>query len=149
MTGLRMAVSGIKGLWHLALRVKDVSRSRAFYEGLFGMRVVWAPDPDTLYLSSGRDNLALHQIPPSELSQYHASQGQLLDHLGIVVDSPETVERLFQRVEQDGIPIVRRPRRHRDGSYSCYIADPDGNTVQILYEPTISADEAGVKDRDG
>jgi catechol 2,3-dioxygenase-like lactoylglutathione lyase family enzyme len=140
--------SGIKGLWHLALRVKDLSRSRAFYEGLFGMAVVWAPDPDNLYLSSGRDNLALHQIPPGELPQYQASQGQLLDHLGIVVDSPETVDRLFQRVEQDGIPIVHRPRRHRDGSYSCYIADPDGNTVQILYEPTISADRAGAKDRD-
>ncbi len=143
-----MGASGVKGLWHLALRVKDLSRSRAFYEGLFGMNVVWAPDPDNLYLSSGRDNLALHQIPPGELSQYQASQGQFLDHLGIVVDCPETVDRLFQRVEQDGIPIVHRPRRHRDGSYSCYIADPDGNTVQILYEPTISADGAGANGRD-
>ena len=69
-----MVAPGIKGLWHLALRVKDVSRSRAFYEGLFGMNVVWAPDPDNLYLSSGRDNLALHQIPPGEVSRYQASQ---------------------------------------------------------------------------
>jgi hypothetical protein len=33
---------------------------------------------------------------------------------------------------------VRRPKRHRDGSYSFYVADPDGNTVQVLFEPTIS-----------
>jgi catechol-2,3-dioxygenase len=33
---------------------------------------------------------------------------------------------------------VHRPKRHRDGSYSFYVADPDGNTVQVLYEPTIS-----------
>ena len=54
---------GLKGLWHVALKVTDLKRSQAFYEGLFDMRVVWAPDADNVYLSSGRDNLALHQIP--------------------------------------------------------------------------------------
>lgn len=133
-----MADAGIKGLWHLALNVTDVARSRAFYEGLFGMAVVWAPDENNLYLSSGRDNLALHQIPPAELPRYKAAQAQRLDHLGIVVDSQDTVDRLFQLAEQGGIPIVHRPRRHRDESYSCYVSDPDGNTVQILFVPGVS-----------
>ena len=133
-----MAVSGILGLWHLALRVKDLERSRAFYETLFGMKVVWAPDPDNLYLSSGRDNLALHQIARAEVDSYQA-QGQLLDHLGMMVDSPDTVDRLFGQVEQNGVPIVHRPKQHRDGSYSFYVADPDGNTVQVLYVPGLSS----------
>ncbi|HEV8539977.1 MAG TPA: VOC family protein [Nitrospiraceae bacterium] len=133
-----MAVPGVRGLWHLALRVKDLKRSRAFYEGLFGMKVVWEPDADNLYLSSGSDNLALHQIPAADLADYEQRRGQYLDHFGIVVDSPDSVDRLFQRMEQEGVTIVHRPKRHRDGSYSFYAADPDGNTIQILYEPTIS-----------
>jgi len=133
-----MAPSGIRGLWHVALRVTDLARSRAFYEGLFGMRPVWQPDPDNLYLSSGMDNLALHQIPSAELGEYRDRRAQFLDHIGIVVDKPETVDHLFAQAEQVGSPIVHRPKRHRDGSYSCYLADPDGNTIQILYEPTIS-----------
>ncbi|MEW6544258.1 MAG: VOC family protein [Nitrospirota bacterium] len=131
----------IRGLWHVALRVRDLQQSHSFYEGLFGMRVVWQPDPENLYLSTGRDNLALHQVPPGEWAGDREPSRQALDHLGFVVDSPETVDRLFARVEREGIPVVHRPKRHRDGSYSCYVADPDGNTVQILYEPTISRPE--------
>src|SRR5205823_1929925 len=39
---------------------------------------------------------------------------------------------------QNGAKILTVPKRHRDGSYSCYLADPDGNTIQILYDATIS-----------
>lgn len=133
-----MPISGMRGLWHLALRVRDLGKSRTFYEALFGMRVVWQPDPDNLYLSSGRDNLALHQVPAGELADDPGRRGQFLDHLGFVVETEAVVDRLFEQAERQGVPIVHRPRRHRDGSYSCYLADPDGNTVQVLYEPTIS-----------
>jgi predicted lactoylglutathione lyase len=34
--------------------------------------------------------------------------------------------------------IIKPPKQHRDGSYSFYVADPDGNVVQVLYEPAIS-----------
>lgn len=128
----------MRGLRHLALRVTDLRRSRAFYEALFGMRVVWKPDEDNLYLSSGSDNLALHQIPVGELDQYQPGRGQFLDHFGFIMDSPEAVDRMFEQVERSGARIVHRPKRHRDDSYSFYLADPDGNTIQVLYEPTIS-----------
>jgi catechol 2,3-dioxygenase-like lactoylglutathione lyase family enzyme len=130
--------SGLKGLWHLALKVTDLSRSLIFYETLFGMRVLWRPDSENVYLSSGQDNLALHQIPLSEVANYKQGVGQYLDHLGFIVDSPDTVDQLCREAEQAQATIVKRPKRHRDGSYSFYLADPDGNTVQVLYEPNIS-----------
>ena len=132
------ASQGVKGLWHLALKVTDLTRSQTFYQMLFGMRIVWRPDPENVYLSSGQDNLALHRIPASELSQYKQNAGQYLDHLGFIVDAPDTVDRLFRLAEQAEATIVNPPKRHRDGSYSFYMADPDGNTVQVLYEPNIS-----------
>jgi catechol 2,3-dioxygenase-like lactoylglutathione lyase family enzyme len=133
-----MNALGILGLWHLALKVRDIKRSRAFYEELFGMKVVWQPDSENVYLSSGRDNLALHQITPSDMTQYKDQRGQFLDHLGVIMESAEAVDRLFVQAEVAGHKVVHRPRQHRDGSYSFYLADPDGNTVQVLYEPTVS-----------
>lgn len=130
--------SGIRGLRHLALRVTDLARSRKFYEDLFGMTVVWQPDPENVYLSSGADNLALHQVPPADVSRYRSAKDQLLDHLGFIVDSPASVDRLFAQAGQSGATIVKPLRQHRDGSYSFYLADPDGNVVQVLYEPNIS-----------
>src|SRR6266545_8198478 len=133
-----MADSGIRGLRHLALKVTDLARSRKFYEELFGMKVVWEPDPENVYLSSGPDNLALHQIPAVDVARYRPAEDQLLDHLGFIMDSTASVDRLLKQAERFGATIVKPAKQHRDGSYSFYMADPDGNVVQVLYEPATS-----------
>ncbi len=133
-----MSAPVIRGLRHLALRVIDVRQSRAFYECLFGMRVVWQPDPDHVYLSSGADNLALHQVPLDEMADRFDGRNRAMDHFGFVVETPQDVDRMFEWIEQNGVKIVHRPKRHRDGSYSFYLADPDDNTIQVLYQPAIS-----------
>ncbi len=127
-----------RGLRHLALNVADVSISAEFYSSLFGMRVVWQPDPDNAYLSSGCDNLALHRV---SLDPFPSRQR--LDHLGFIVESPEDVDRAAETLASRRIPLLRPPRTHRDGSRSLYFADPDGNVIQVLYEPTLSAQHLG------
>lgn len=130
------------GLRHLALRVSDLRRSRAFYERFLGMKVVWEPDGENIYFSSGNDNLALHQIPAAELNAYQPGSGQRLDHFGVIVESPQAVDAFFADVQHDaarfGATIAKPPKQHRDGSYSFYFTDPDGNMIQALYEPTVS-----------
>ena len=131
-----------RGLRHVALRVTSLARSRAFYEELLSMKVVWEPDADNVYLSSGSDNLALHQIAPGELAAYQPPKAQLLDHIGVLLDDPQTVDEMYKTLEPRivalGGAIAKAPKRHRDGSYSFYFSDPDGNVIQALYEPTIS-----------
>jgi len=128
-----------RGLRHLALNVKDVPTAVAFYTTLFGMHVVWQPDAENAYLSSGCDNLALHQIPQvctEALQTKH--NGQSLDHFGFVVEHSTDVDRAAEILTAEQVPIIAAPRTHRDGSRSLYCKDPDGNVIQILYEPSLS-----------
>src|SRR5262245_14004027 len=117
----------LRGLRHLALRVSDMRKARDFYQGLLGMKTVWEPDPENVYLSSGEDNLALHQIPNAELSEYRQGVGQFLDHFGFLVEKPAVVEDIFKKMKAAGIRIIKPVKQHRDGSVSFYMADPDGN----------------------
>ncbi len=126
------------GLRHLALRVTDMARSRGFYEGLLGLKPVWEPDAGSVYLSSGSDNLALHLMNDEERRSFQAGGVQSMDHLGFIVDTPEAVRILEEKMTGAGVKIVKGYKDHRDGSSSFYMADPDENIIQILFEPNIS-----------
>jgi hypothetical protein len=63
------------------------------------MKVVWEPDVDNVYLSSGDDNLALHQISQGELAAYQPPKAQLLDHIGIILEDPGSVDRMYREIE--------------------------------------------------
>jgi catechol 2,3-dioxygenase-like lactoylglutathione lyase family enzyme len=120
---------------HIALKVKNAARAKEFYCRLFGMEVVWEPDSQNIYLSSGWDNIAIHEVP-KEFSQGAAEMQ--LDHLGFVVESIGRVKELEQEFVSQGVKIVHPFKIHRDGSASFYCADPDGIVIQLLYEPTLS-----------
>jgi catechol 2,3-dioxygenase-like lactoylglutathione lyase family enzyme len=121
-----------RGMRHLALRVNDVARTTEFYARVFGMHLAWQPDSDNAYLSSGCDNLALHRGGPGD------SGAGALDHLGFVVATVADLEAGWQWAQAERLDIVHPLRHHRDGSVSFYIRDPDGNVIQLLFEPNIS-----------
>ena len=129
-------IAGLKGMRHIALKVTDVARSKSFYREMFGMDVVWEPDAQNVYLSSGCDNIALHEV--SRDFAAGAAEKQL-DHLGFVVESIARVKELEQEFAARGVPIIHPFKVHRDGSASFYCADPDGVVIQMLYEPGLSA----------
>ncbi len=134
------ALSGLMGMRHIALNVRDVERSKAFYQEVLGMEVVWQPDPRNVYLSSGSDNLALHETPDGRAP---AAATSSLDHLGFIVSDIDRVQKLEGEFRAREVTIIKPFKRHRDGSASFYCADPDGVVIQMLYEPTLSGQRIG------
>jgi catechol 2,3-dioxygenase-like lactoylglutathione lyase family enzyme len=128
-------MAGLKGMRHIALKVRSAARSKKFYQDILGMDVVWEPDPQNVYLSSGCDNIAIHEVTDSFAERAEERQ---LDHLGFVVESVDRVKELEEDFRTRGVTIVHAFKVHRDGSASFYCADPDGIVIQMLYEPHLS-----------
>lgn len=129
-------IAGLKGMRHIALKVSNAARAKKFYRDVLGMDIVWEPDPLNIYLSSGCDNLAIHEVSPNLIQTGDEKQ---LDHLGFLVESIERVQDLEREFRANGVTIVHPFKLHRDGSASFYCADPDGIVIQLLYEPILSA----------
>jgi catechol 2,3-dioxygenase-like lactoylglutathione lyase family enzyme len=120
-----------RGMHHVALNVENLAACEHFYVSLLGMQVEWRPDDKSLYLSSGSDNLALHQ------SAIPLNGTQHLNHIGFIIESPAHVNEWYQFLLENQVRMKTEPRQHRDGAYSFYCFDPDGNTVQMIYHPPL------------
>ena len=97
-------VETLDSLHHVAVSVHDVARAVEWYSATFRCEVVYR-DETWAMLRFANVHLALvvpHQHPP---------------HLGFVTPKADSYGEL---------------KLHRDGTRSIYIADPDGNPVELL-----------------
>ena len=116
------------GLRHAALRVKDLPAAEDFFVRVLGYAVEWRPDTENVYLTRDGDNVALHR------AEAPAGVG-MLDHLGIFVPRAEDVDGWERHLDALGVRLVARPRNHRDGTRSLYVAGPEGLVVQVIHHP--------------
>ncbi len=131
MTDTSAAPPPTLGIRHVALKVKDLGRAEAFYSGILGYRVEWRPDADNVYLTRDADNLALHVG--------ESGPGGALDHFGIMLKKPEDVDAWAGYLKGRGVSLKKEPKTHRDGARSFYVNDPEGNLIQFICHPPISA----------
>ena len=129
------------GLRHVALRVANAQKSKAFYTEFFGMDLEWEPDPKNVYLTTaGQDNLAIH-----EEENWEGAHGpQALDHIGFMMRTQDEVDKLHKKAVEKGYEIAKAPKQHRDGAYSFYMKDPDGYIVQVICHPPIVKATSGL-----
>jgi lactoylglutathione lyase len=122
-------------LEHAALWTPDLERARAFYETYFdataGEKYV-NPDKDfSSYFLTFDDGARLELMHTPALSATADPPAAGYAHVAIALGSEAAVDRLTERLREDGFPVLDGPRRTGDGYYESVVADPDGNRVEL------------------
>jgi 4-oxalocrotonate tautomerase family enzyme len=114
----------ILGFAHMLLQVADLEASRRFYADLLGFTERKAKP-----LADGRPFVPFHQ--GIALTTGGPGKPLQIDHMAFRVDG---VEALAGRLEQGGVKFFQALH---DGIYgrTVYVADPDGNKVELYEEP--------------
>ena len=121
-------------LRHLALRCRDMERSRRFYEEVIGFKFVdYRPSRQGLDLSDGVNNITILQHSAVERPVFE--EGNEYIHFGIIV---EDLEAVWKRLHAWGAMFSRDDVKQRKPidphvlpPRSFKVLDPDGNVVDI------------------
>lgn len=122
----------IAGIDHLVLRVADVERSIRFYEDVLGAKV--ERHVERIGLVQMRAGRSMIDLVPGEPAA--GAKGRNLDHFCLRID-PWHEAAIRAHLGRHGIDAGETASRYGaegDGP-SIYIADPDGNTVELKGPP--------------
>jgi phenylpyruvate tautomerase PptA (4-oxalocrotonate tautomerase family)/catechol 2,3-dioxygenase-like lactoylglutathione lyase family enzyme len=108
------------GLGHLLLQVSDLEAAEGFYLGFLGLTV-----RKRERFRDGRPLVVTHE--GLGLTDGRPEGQGPLEHFAL---RGRSIEQLAARARERGVPIVRGPERSGYG-LSLYLADPDGNTVEL------------------
>ena len=121
----------VLGLSHVALFVKDVDQSRAFYKDFLGYAEPYSVnDPDgKLHLTW----IKINDLQTIELFPQRQAGTDRLNHVALLVDDAEAMRTYLA---SKGVNVPDKVPKGRIGNSNFTIKDPDGHGVEIVrYEP--------------
>lgn len=129
----------VKDLGHIVLYVRNLARSTAFYRDVLGFRPV-TPEggmgfPATAFVSaSGRTHHELLLIEVGEDAQPQPAGRRVgLYHFGLKVgENDDELREALDRLTEAGVKVLGAS--DHTVSHSLYIADPDGNEVELYVD---------------
>jgi len=122
----------IQGVLHFSLPVSDLDRSRKFYEGLLGMKVV-EQSARMVFLRTGdnyfilaKGNAPLRCDAPQTTPVHHAFKVK-----------PEEFQSSIDYLRKNGIEVFNIEDRNQGVFWGpqAYFLDPDGNKLEIYAGP--------------
>ncbi|HWH78215.1 MAG TPA: VOC family protein [Candidatus Binatus sp.] len=120
------------GLLHFSLPVTDLNRSRSFYEGVLGMKVV-EQSPRMVFLQTGDDYLILAK--GNDVMKYDTSKSTPVHHAFKV--KPEEFQSSIDDLRKNGVEVFNIEDRNTGVFWGpqAYFLDPDGNKLEIYAGP--------------
>lgn len=117
------------------LFVEDMGRMIRFYRDVLGFEIQESEDAGNVYLVKDGTLFLLYGRKDFEKMtsrKYEYVKG-LNGHaeMALYVDTFEEVDRAFARVVAQGAVPVLEPETEPWGQRTCYIADPEGNLIEI------------------
>ncbi|HVA92406.1 MAG TPA: VOC family protein [Chloroflexota bacterium] len=124
----------ITSIGHLAFHITDLNRSLDFYCTKLGFREAFrldregTPSPWIVYIQVTPGQF-IELFPGATLADSPAAEGLSYHHLALTVDDMEaTLRDLGAR----GIPTPGSPTQGVDGNWQYWLADPDGNRIELM-----------------
>lgn len=119
----------------VGLFVEDMAKMVAFYRDVVGFPLEWdGADPSVIVEMEGLRFLLFGRADFEALTgqnyMYPAGQGGTFE-LALDVDTPHEVDREYERMVGLGAIPVIAPKTYPWGLRSCYVADPEGNLIEI------------------
>src|SRR6185369_6170684 len=108
---------------HVTLRVKELGRSKAFYQKLLGLPLL-REDKDTCRLGLSRGFLSLWQDSASGIDHWCVGVEPFTHVKASATD--RTRDTVRESLKRDGYSL-----RQDEGDSTIYVRDPDGNVVQL------------------
>jgi catechol 2,3-dioxygenase-like lactoylglutathione lyase family enzyme len=127
-----MAISGVR-FGHVAFRVADVERSVKWYADAFGARKVFHGEPQ-----AGRQELTFLEIAPGQHIEIFTNGKEKsqtpadaigYQHYCLVVDDIDATIRHLATMNVHPERPVREGRSHYR---IAFVADPDGNVIELM-----------------
>jgi metallothiol transferase len=120
------------GLLHFSLPVIDLDRSRKFYEGVLGMKVV-EQSPRMVFLQTGDDFLILAK--GNEPLKYDSAKSTPVHHAFKV--KPDEFQWSIDDLRKNGVEVFNIEERNTGVFWGpqAYFLDPDGNKLEIYAGP--------------
>lgn len=116
------------GLTHIALPVRSLAASTAFYADYAAMQVIHER-PGVAWVSDGVHPFAIVLLETDQ--QIHPLLP--MAHLGVCVASHAEVDRLCARAVEEGRLLRAAEQTPPPVGYWALIADPDGHTLEVSY----------------
>ena len=127
---------GLRAIDHIVLRVRDIDAMRRFYCDVLGAEhVAWRAHFGMSHLRVGSSMIDLVAVDGPLGSKGGAApgaEGRNLDHLCLRVD-PFDQDAIVAHLEKHGVAVgeIRRRFGAEGNGVSIYLADPEGNTVEL------------------
>jgi glyoxylase I family protein len=126
----------IREIDHIVLRVRDIAAMRRFYCDVLGAsHVAWRPEFGMSHLRVGSAMIDLITADGPLGRQGGAAagkEGRNLDHFCLRVE-PFDQEAIVAHLKNHGVAVgeIRRRYGAEGNGVSIYLADPEGNTVEL------------------
>jgi methylmalonyl-CoA/ethylmalonyl-CoA epimerase len=127
------SIQMIESLGQVALTVRDVERSMAFYRDALGLRFLFAPMPTLAFLMIGDVRLML-STPEGEFTP----GGSTVLYLRV-----SDIEAEHSALSARGVTFIDAPhlvaRMPDHELWMCFFRDPDGHTLALMCERPLAA----------
>ena len=109
--------------------VKDVTKAKAWYAKVFGMKVVEFRPPEFLEMKLGKNTFYIETANPKRAKGFEEEFN--VGGRSSAIFEVENIHKFIQKCKKLGVKVVVEPVKQFWGDWNAVIADPDGNEFTI------------------